>query len=515
MLNLNYNIIGAGGFDRFSKEEAKGFIPFQVQYLIVAGGGGSAGGDNNLKAGQAGGGAQVVTGSYCVSPFNTYSITVGNGGIGGVRTATFPAYTGSNGQTSSFDNIIALGGNGGYIQNVVTQSFFAGSGSGAQPIDGNGGLGSQWTYNNATSSFPPYPPFAHAGEYISSSYYGGGGAGFMVNPPVIEYIVVGGGGGAGSSFIQGSTSAGGQGGWGGMISTGSFTAFPNEVYTMYIGSGGLGAASPNLSGSIGSGSFISGSNTINPHYYFAAPGSGGFKLISTDTRGGGSFTTQSQATGRNGNNGYGWLDGFFYGGGGGASTDAPNGKGGLGNGADGGFPYNVFTIGGCGPWTTTSNFAGGGAGGLEPDFVPPYTNPTASKGGDGVIRLRYLGSPIATGGIIQTSGSYTYHTFTSSVDFTITLDPLLIYPGLPGTGGGGVTASNATPNTGGGAGASFYFDSGSMGASGFVALRYEGAPIAEGGDIVVTDHYTYHIYSSSGQFYAIGNETNPNINPCP
>lgn len=517
MLNLNYNIIGAGGFDRYSKEEAKGFIPFQVQYLIVAGGGGSAGGDNNLKAGQAGGGGQVVTGSYCVYPFNTYSITIGNGGIGGVRTATFPAYTGSNGGTSSFAEFVAFGGNGGYIQNFVTQSFFAGSGSGAAPISGNGGIGSQWTYNLATSSFPPYPPFAHAGEYISSSYYGGGGAGFMVNPPVIEYIVVGGGGGAGGSYIQSSTGIGGNGGWGGMITTGSFTAYPDEIYTMRIGSGGLGAPGPNQSGSFGSSSFISGSDTINPLFVTASGGAGGVRNLGTTPRGGGSSTTQSQQPTQNGANGYRWLDGFFYGGGGGGSENTPpgNGIGGLGNGADGGFPYNFVAGGGNLPWTQTTNFAGGGAGGLEPDFTPPYMNPSASKGGDGVIRLRYLGSPIATGGIIQTSGSYTYHTFTSSVDFQITLDPLLIYPGLPGTGGGGVTGSNGTPNTGGGAGASFYFSSGSRGGSGFVALRYEGAPIAEGGEVVVTDHYTYHIYTASGQFYAIGNETNPNINPCP
>jgi hypothetical protein len=515
MLNLNYNIIGAGGYDRYSKEEAKGFIPFQIQYLIVAGGGGSAGGNNNLKAGQAGGGAQVVTGSYCVFPFETYSITVGNGGIGGLRTATFPAYTGSNGETSSFAEYIALGGNGGYIQNEVTLSFFAGSGSGADPIEGNGGAGSQWTYNLATSSFPPYPPFAHAGELISSSFYGGGGAGFMVNPPTIEYIVVGGGGGAGGGYVVGGDGAGGNGGWGGMITTGSFIAFPDEVYTMRIGSGGFGSPGPNSFGAFGTASFISGSDIVGSLFVTASGGQGGATPVGFNPVGGGSFTTQSVSSDRNGRNGYLWVDGFFYGGGGGASTSAPNGLGGLGNGADGGFPYNSPTRFGCGPWTNTSNFAGGGAGGLEPDFSPPYQPASASKGGDGVIRLRYLGSPIATGGIIQSSGSYTYHTFTSSVDFQITLDPLLIYPGLPGVGGGGVTASNATPNTGGGAGASFYFDSGSNGGSGFVAIRYEGAPIAEGGDIITTDHYTYHLYSASGEFYAIGNETNPNINPCP
>jgi hypothetical protein len=513
MLNLNYNIIGAGGFDRYSKEEAKGFIPFQVQYLIVAGGGGSAGGDNNLKAGQAGGGAQVVTGSYCVSPFQTYAVTVGQGGIGGLRTATFPAYTGSNGQTSSFAEYIALGGNGGYIQNEVTLSFFAGSGSGAQPIAGNGGMGSQWTYNQSTSSYPPFPPFNHAGEYISESYYGGGGAGFMVNPPVVEYLVVGGGGG--SSAYNAPPFAGA--GWGGQCISGSFVSYPNEIYAVSIGSGGPGGRGDISTGSAGTGSFISGSSTVLPFYSFASGGLNGRGSNFTALPGNGNNSVASQhtASGVNGGNGSQWVDGFWYGGGGGLPSPTPpgNGLGGKGGGGNGGFSYNLTSWNRQGteivsqyPNTNT----GGGAGGYDGVVVTGQ-----ASGSVGIAAFRYLGSPIATGGEIISSGSYTYHYFTASANFVITLDPLLIYPGLPGIGGGGVTGSNATPNTGGGAGGSFYFSSGSRGGSGLVALRYEGAPIAQGGDVVVTDHYTYHVYTSSGQFYAIGNETNPNINPCP
>jgi hypothetical protein len=504
MLNLNYNIIGAGGFDRYSKEEAKGFIPFQVQYLIVAGGGGSAGGDNNLQAGQAGGGGQVVTGSYCVYPFNTYAVKVGGGGNGGQRTATFPAYTGSNGETSSFAEYIALGGNGGYIQNEVTLSFFAGSGSGAAPFEGNGGAGSQWTYNLATSSYPPFPPFNHAGELISSSFYGGGGAGFQVGPPTIEYLVVGGGGG-GAGFAS-SPLVGQGGGNGGEVRSGSFVAYPNEEYTVDIGAGGPGGqtnpAVAQPTGSCGTGSFISGSNTVLPFFASANGGVGGVV----------NFGLGDNGTGSLNKNGLQWVDGKWYGGGGAPCTfDAT--YGGLGGGGNGCFPFNLTSFDRYGnsifpfqiPNTNTGGGAGGGAG--------QGTSRTAS-GSAGIVAFRYASEPIATGGEIVISGSYTYHYFTASGELNITLDPLLIYPGLPGVGGGGATASNATPNTGGGAGASFYFDSGSNGGSGFVALRYEGAPIAEGGDIVVTDHYTYHIYSASGEFYAIGNETNQNINPC-
>lgn len=516
MLNLNYNIIGAGGYDRYSKEEAKGFIPFQVQYLIVAGGGGSAGGNNSLKAGQAGGGAQVVTGSKCVFPFQTYAVTIGQGGNGGLRTATFPAYTGSNGETSSFAEFVALGGNGGYIQNEVTLSFFAGSGSGAQPIAGNGGAGSQWTYNLATSSFPPYPPFAHAGELISSSYYGGGGAGFMVNPPVIEYLVVGGGGGASAFNADPWKGAG----WGGQSISGSFVSYPNEVYAVSIGSGGPGGRGTISTGSAGTGSFISGSSTVLPFYSFASGGLNGRGSGGTTLPGNGNNSTQAQHTGSiiggvsYGGNGSQWVDGLWYGGGGALASPTPpgNGVGGKGGGANGGFPYNLTSWNRQGteliPQYPNTNTGGGAS---------EYTEPAngQASGSVGIAAFRYLGSPIATGGQIISSGSYTYHYFTASGNFQITIDPLLIYPGLPGIGGGGVTGSNATPNTGGGAGASFYFSSGSKGGSGFVALRYEGAPIAIGGDIITTDHYTYHLYSSSGQFYAIGNETNPNINPCP
>ena len=43
---------------------------------------------------------------------------------------------------------------------------------------------------------------------------------------------------------------------------------------------------------------------------------------------------------------------------------------------------------------------------------------TASVGNAGVVIIRYLGSPNATGGTITVSGGYTIHTFTSSGTYT-------------------------------------------------------------------------------------------------
>lgn len=535
MLNLNYNIIGAGGYDRYSKEEAKGFIPFQVQYLVVAGGGGAAGG-GPLKAGQAGGGGQILEGGYCVQPFATYSIQIGQGGLGGAVSGSLAITTGSNGQTSSFATISALGGKGGFYQNAVTLSFYGGEGDYDiyQPSMGNGGSGSQWVYN-LPGCLPPFEG-CHGGQYITSSYYGGGGAGFIVGPPTIEYMVVGAGGGGGANefiAIENDPNHGG-GGWGGQWKLGSFTAYPSESYQINIGKGGKNATnwgSPNGTGSAGDLSSISGSFTINPFFVTASGGQGGSWNTIGGGVGGGDVPSTSSAD-ANGANGLQWLDGFYYGGGGGASRENPvpgNGIGGYGGGGNGGgststgsfggndqtnYPFGVYSgpPGYPGGQINRNDFGygmGAGGGGLR-----QLQNAGSGSGGNGIVALRYLGAPIATGGQIVTSGSYTYHYFASSSTFNLSLSDLLIRPGLPGESGA-ITGSNGSPNTGGGAGGAFYNQAGANGGSGFVALRYEGLPIAEGGQMVVTPNYVYHIYTASGQFYAIGQETNPNINPCP
>jgi hypothetical protein len=507
MLNLNYNIIGAGGFDRYSKEEAKGFIPFQVQYVVVAGGGGSAGGAT-LKAGQAGAGGQILQGGYCVQPLTNYSVTIGQGGNGGAVSGSLAITTGSLGQTSSFATITASGGQGGVYQNAVTLSFFGGAGNAGvyPPSNGNGGSGSQWVYNLGGNPLC-YPPFGSCGEYITSSYYAGGGAGFIVGPPLIEYLIVGGGGG-GAGFAS-LTDVNVGGGNGGKVTSGSFVAYPSESYYAFVGDGGPGATNPGASiptGSCGTGSYISGSVTTLPFYDFAEGALGG--------RNG--YGLGNNGTGSSGVNGLKWADGKWYGGGG-APCQGSVTFGGIGGGGNGCYPYNLTSFDRYGnsifPGQIPNTNTGGGAGGEGAGAPGPETNRTAS-GSAGVVAFRYEGTPIATGGEIIISGSYTYHYFTASANFNLTLSDLLIRPGAPGESGA-VTGSNGANNSGGGAGGSFYNTSGSKGGSGFVALRYEGAPIAEGGQITVTDHYTYHVYTASGNFYAIGQETNPNINPCP
>jgi hypothetical protein len=82
-----------------------------------------------------------------------------------------------------------------------------------------------------------------------------------------------------------------------------------------------------------------------------------------------------------GGNGKQWLDGTYYCGGG-ASENGPGGGLGAAPNAGGGGNFNV------GP------------------------------SGPGLVKIRYAGVPKATGGTIQESGGYTYHSFTGSATDT-------------------------------------------------------------------------------------------------
>ena len=79
-----------------------------IEYLVVGGGGGAGNGYDN--AGGGGGGAgMVLTGTLSVTPGQSYNITVGAGGAGGIgdQSTTPPGRTnaaGSAGLNSSFSS---------------------------------------------------------------------------------------------------------------------------------------------------------------------------------------------------------------------------------------------------------------------------------------------------------------------------------------------------------------------------------------------------------------------------
>lgn len=118
-----------------------------VSYLVVGGGGGAGNGYDNAGGG-GGGGGMVRSGSLSVTPGTVYTITVGDGGIGGTNARV--DHAGTDGSESVFASIISLGGGGGkasrtdgvagIAQNLLSDPPTAptgGSGSGG----GNGGKG--------------------------------------------------------------------------------------------------------------------------------------------------------------------------------------------------------------------------------------------------------------------------------------------------------------------------------------------------------------------------------------
>lgn len=520
MLNLNYNI-NASNLERarFTEQENEAFRPFQIQYIIVPGGGGGAAGNNSFnsgsdlpKVGIAGNGGVIASGSFCVQPLVSYPITIGKGGKGGIATSQSLAWTGSVGGNSAFYNIEAFGGEGGKSQVYITSSTFAGNGLLTSASGANGGTGSQWTYNLPGCLPDPFNPGCHGGQLISSSYYSGGGAGIVVSGSVtqlpIEYIIVG-GGGAG----QATTIANNNGGGGGAVISGSFICEPIvKTYPIVVGAGGL---APVYTGGTTNG--LQGSASLA----FGIGAQGGYGGGDTGNSGTGSqFANYTIGfTGSNGGAGA-REDGT-------ATINLGGGVYAPGNGGDGALTFTGLyygagrraqykigdTIYNGSDGLGINNFGSGGDGTF---------NARAGAGYSGSVIIRYSSSlALASGGDITTTGSYIYHTFTASANFVLNDNTGSIFTsGLAGVGSGNALFSPSgsltpIPNTGGGSAASYYNQNGVSGSDGFVAIRYEGAPIAEGGNIIVTDYYTYHLFSSSADFYVIGNESNPNINPCP
>jgi hypothetical protein len=317
---------------------------------------------------------------------------------------------------------------------------------------GGGGMNNQDTCNNGTA-------------------FGGGGgaaisASFLLQPIVKTYPIIVGAGGIGKYACLVDSASNGQ----------------NSSAFGVIGGGGQGANSGNSGGNSGTGSV----GLTTP---FLAAGSRG-----------GAGSAQNSVAPNNGGSGLQWVDGNYYAGGGYGGTQ-------QGGGSSGTYGQTTLQYG---------YYPGrGGAG------TPGNGYNLESNGNSGSVAIRYYGTGSkATGGQVFYSASYTYHYFTQSGNFTLLESSASMFTsGIPGEGDGYSyfsTSGSTTPiaYTGGAGAAANYNQNGVSGSNGFVAIRYEGLPLADGGTVVITDHYTYHLFSSSADFYVIGQETNPNINPC-
>ena len=599
MINLNYNILGGNEYNRFSNQQDTSFIPFQIQYVIVGGGGGSAAGNGSvvtLLSGEAGSGGQVITGSLCVQPFIPYTVTVGNGGTGGIISSNPAIFSGTNGTTSSFNTVTASAGFGGNVQLPTTSSTLAGDGSSQVAQGGNGGSGSVWTYNSSASPAP--------GQYLENTYFGGGGGGFVIglsqsgSNNTVEYTLSGGttitgsflmaseelyqftksSSPTGSSTFVGVNSInpiflsvagqatssltlrypGAQKAYGGsnIFASGGFTYHQfasssqyevgNNNFTssyMILAGGGSGGATDGqpYSGGVGGGA----AGTVKVGTFILSPNSSSYNALigqgaagvsaSAGLQGGSSSLFGVTATGGTGGantfNGRGGSNENFSGGnlGGGGAGGGSNGGSGTnppqnvtaGNGGDGylwldGVQYGP---GGYGVYSNGGSLApkaSNGAGVFGTGSFGVISG-ASNSGSAGIVAVSYFGPQKATGGDrIVYDGTNTYHYFENNGTLTTTPIQAITVVGTGGYNTGAVSGSSAQPNTGGGAGASFYDSNGNNGGSGIVVIRYQGSPIASGGNVLVTETFTYHVFTSgSNVFLPSGEETNPNVNPCP
>jgi hypothetical protein len=234
---------------------------FNVSYLIVGGGGGGGYGANISTdfIGGGGGGAGGLLTNYGSGPTMTlklntsYNLTVGIGGAAS-----------TNGQNSTFGQLIAVGGGGGGNNGSDGASGGSGGGGGSSPF------AKATTPGNGTSGQGYAGGAGNSGILLSSSGGGGGGAGAVGQTSEIlvggdggigvssqitgtpTYYAGGGGGGAGSAtdvVSQGGQGGGGNGGNSSVSSSGGFSAGGLPGMTGTGGGGGGGANNGGMGGS--------------------------------------------------------------------------------------------------------------------------------------------------------------------------------------------------------------------------------------------------------------------------
>jgi hypothetical protein len=212
-----------------------------ASYLAVAGGGGSG-----ADVGGGGGAGGYQTSTFTLSILNTYSITVGAGGNGGIYSSSTAATVGNNSVISGtgLSTITSTGGGNGGIVN--TSGGNGGSGGG-----GGGGGGSTTSGGTATSG-----QGNNGGSGAGGSNFGAGGGGGASAVGASRVTTTGGNGGAGTaSSISGSSVTYAGGGGGGAV--GAVGATPGTGGAGGGGNGSAGGAgsagTANLGGGAGGG----------------------------------------------------------------------------------------------------------------------------------------------------------------------------------------------------------------------------------------------------------------------
>lgn len=504
-----------------------------VEVLVVGGGGGGGYGTSG-RSGGGGAGGVVYNSAFTVTPGNSYTVTIGNGGAGSTTNAQLASVC--NGSNSVFGTLTALGGGGGGNAGTDTSANVVGANGGS----GGGGGGSASITNNYVGGTATQPGsgsggFGNAGGtgvHLYGTWAGGGsggGAGGAGNIALnisgyaapggagLPYSIIGNteyyaGGGGGNYYTGTAFGPGGVGGGGIGNSTGAgFNAAPNS-------GGGGGAGGNGAGGNGGSGVVIlryrvptiatfldsgtwtcpAGVTSVQALIVGGGGSGSGSRGASNGSPGGGAggvvYSSSVKVTpgvtypvivgqggiGISATDGYPGQNSSFagivaYGGGGGngaSSFDANRFSGGSGGGAGESYTngQGVYGQGNAGGTNTAA-----GAG----------TNAGAGGGGAGgagtSIALNvHVGGTGGPGLAFSISGTSTYYGGGGGG----TCDASSSTYGTGGVGGGGnatvgtYTTRAGTPNTGGGGGGAFNGVSadgiGGFGGSGIVIIRYYG-----------------------------------------
>lgn len=224
--------------------------PAGVYYVCVVAVGGGGGGVGSTAFGIGGGGGGLGwINNYPVTPGNSYTVTVGAGGVTGNP-------TGGAGGNSFFVSTGTVCGFGGGGANATTG--VGGSGGTCFPATqgGNGGLGG-------------YTSITAGGGGGAGGYSGNGGAGGVAATSGSNGAGGGGGGGGGSNNTNG---AGGGGGGVGILGQGANGAGGATALAAGAGGGGSGGAIGNLRQG---GAYGGGGGGADTSSYSIGPGASG------------------------------------------------------------------------------------------------------------------------------------------------------------------------------------------------------------------------------------------------
>ena len=333
-----------------------GVFSIDIECWGAGGGGGGAKISSGSASGGGGaGGGYVKRTSYPVTPGNSYTIFVGNGGTAGANTGI----DGGDGEASYFidaTTIMAVGGNGGK-KSTTTSGNGAG---GAAKSTGNVGFSSTFSYYGGSGGT--------GSSGCSGGYYAGGG-------------------GASAGNVTSTISQNGACRYGGTAPTGGV-----------VGSDAGWASSGNGSAGTTKGSGGSGGKVNSTTGY--AGGAGGSGQISITYS---LYTTVTATTAGS----YEWtppcgvtsviVEAWGGGGGGGNCSDATNGGSGGGGGAYSKSTLTVipnvtyyYNVGNAGSGASSSNSNTSSAGGDSwfnaSNAVPTSTAGVLAKGGNAGLR---------------------------------------------------------------------------------------------------------------------------------